>query len=806
MAQTTAGSSSNRLTIEEMLRWRIASNPVLAPDGKRIAFLVTENDFEKSRPVTHLWWVETETRRARRLTQTDNGAADPRWSPDGRWLAFLSTRGSEDPKKPHAQVWLLPVEGGEAFALTRAPQGVLHYRWAPDAKSVYYAAPQPPPAPAEALRARREQQKMDADIVDEEKPRHEIWRAAVEDRRAERVFSGDLGLDEFEPSPDGRSIVYRTNYTGDPDHSRKYDLWLLDIAAGRARQLTSRDGEERSAVWSPDSMRIAFLAPRVPEINYSQEEVYVVPVAAQAAAGETSLPEVRQLTKDFAGAIERLQWPAKGDSICFAAGVRAGNRLFRLSPADGSLRAAGPETTYLSEADFSGDVIAGIVQGSSMLPEVAVIRSGAAPAEPQSLTDLNPQLKEISLGAVETTRWKSKDGLEIEGLLIKPPDWQAGQKLPTLVEIHGGPHARRVATLASAGFAQVWAARGWLVFQPNFRGSSAYGHEFGVANRGDIGGRDAEDILTGVDALAAQGLADENRLAVMGGSYGGYMTNWLIARTKRFRAAVSLFGIFNLVTDFSQSDFSSWEPNYLTKYYWEDLQAYLDRSPFKYVNDITTPVLILHGDDDNNTSPANSREMYQALKTLGRTARYVRFPREGHGFREPGHRIEQFRLMAAWLDEHALGLADARPRAIGEAARSGKWELRVAAVRTPESYAGVKPKGYFVEVELLIRAIEPTEDRFALLVFDSIGGDLAMLAGDRNLYPEGIVAESLGQRVLAKSSNQVLAFIPDRDGKHAAMAVTVTFDAPAAAREFILRVKDFPPVRFELPREEKPAR
>jgi dipeptidyl aminopeptidase/acylaminoacyl peptidase len=809
-AQLRPGGA-NRLTIEDTLRWRIASNPVLSPDARRIAYLVTENDFEKSRPVTHLWWVDTETRQARRLTQTDNGASDPRWSPDGRWLAFLSTRGSDDPRKLRAQVWLLPVEGGESFALTRASSAaadVLHYRWAPDGKAVYFVAPQPLPTPAEAFREQRQKQRMDAVVVDEEKPRKEIWRVALEDRRAERIFAGDLGLDEFEVSPDGKWIVYRTNYTGEPDHSRKYDLWLLELATGRARQLTRRDGEERSAVWSPDSARVAFLAPRVPEINYSQEEVFVVPIAppAPAVAGEAQPPEPQRVTKDFAGAIERLQWPARGDAIWFAAGLRTGNQLFQLNPADGTVRPANAENVFLTDADGNGESVAAVVEGPNSLPEIALLRLGATPSEPQRLTDLNPQLKEFAVGAQEVVRWKSKDALEIEGLLIKPAGWQPGQKYPLLVEIHGGPHARRTNTLASGGFAQVWAARGWLVFQPNFRGSSAYGHEFGIANRGDLGGRDADDILTGVDFLVAQGWADESRLAVAGGSYGGYMTNWLIARTKRFRAAVSLFGIFNLVTDFSNSDFPSWERDYLTKYYWENLQIYLDRSPFKYVNEITTPVLILHGEEDNNTAIANSREMYQALKTLGRTAKFVRFPREGHGFREPNHHIEQFRLMAAWLDAHALGITDTRARQVGEAARKDNWELRVTAVRMPQSYAGVKPKGQFIEVELLIRALEPTEERFSLLVFDTSGSEIVLATEDRNLYPEGVVAEALGQRVLVKSSGQVVAFVPDRQGGHSAMAVAVAFDAPLGAREFTLRVKEFPPIRIELPLAEGSVR
>lgn len=786
-----------RLTIEDLLRWRIPSNPVLSPDGRRVAFLVTENDFEKSRVVVHLWWADVESRQARRLTHTDDAVSSPRWSPDGRHLAFLSTRGAAADGRPRAQVWLLPVDGGEPFALTRTQRGVRHFRWAPDGRAVYYVTDETVPPALEKLRERRREQRLDAYTVDEEKLRREIWRVTVEGRRAERVFAGDLGLDSFELSPDARWIVYRSNGTGDPDHLRRYDLWLLDVAAGRARQLVKRDGAESSMAWSPDSTRIAFLAPRDPRINSSQDEVFIVPVAAPAGA---ALPEPQQATRNFSGDIEHLHW-TKGDAIYFSAGVRTGNQLFRLNPADGVTRALTPDTAFLADAHWRNDDAVAIAEGPAALPDVVVVRSGLAGLETVALTDLNPQLKTFALGAQEVVRWKSKDGMEIEGVLIKPPGWTPGARAPLLVDIHGGPHSRRANTLAGVGYAQAWAARGWLVFHPNFRGSSAYGHEFGIANQRDIGGRDAEDILTGVDFLVAQGLADEDRMAVLGGSYGGYMTNWLIARTKRFRAAASLYGIFNLITDFSQSDFPSWEPNYLSAYYWDNLDIYIERSPFRYVKDITTPVLIMHGDDDNNTFVANSREMYQALKILGRTARFVRFPREGHGFREPNHRVQQFQLMAAWMAEHALGSAGERPRLPVEAVRSGPWELRVTGVRTPESYSGVRPRGYFVEVEILVRAVTTTTDRLALLVFDNAGGEIQLDTAERPVFPAGIVAESLGQRTLVRSQGQVLSLEPDRDGAHTALAATIAFDAPANARSFLLRVKDFPPIRIELPLE-----
>jgi dipeptidyl aminopeptidase/acylaminoacyl peptidase len=788
-----------RLTIEDALRWRLPSSPVLSPDGKRVAYLVAENDFEKSRVVSHLWWVDTETRQAHRLTQSDAGASTPLWSPDGNWLAFLSARDGP-PQAAKMQVWLLAVGGGEAIALTRAPEGVTSYRWSPDGKFIYYVAREPLARPVATLREEQRKARNDALVVDEEKFRREIWRVALDDRKAERLFAGDPGVQDVAPSPDGKWLLYRTNYTGEPDQARKFDLWLLDIVSRASRQLTRRGGQERSPVWSPDSARVAFLAPRVPEIVYSQDEVFIVPVAF---TGEPQEPQ--RLTKDFAGNIERLIWPAGGDGIYFAAAVRTGNRLFRLNPADGAVRPASSEKIFLSNADCArdGSACIAVQEGPDALPDLALLRPASELVVPATLTALNPQLKSFALGVQEIITWKSKDGLAMEGILVKPPGWQPDTKYPLLLDIHGGPHDRRANTLTTGNLPpQLWAARGWLVFQPNFRGSAGYGHDFGVASRGDIGGKDYEDIISGVDFLIARGGVDAERMAVVGGSYGGYMTNWIIGQTQRFAAAVSMFGIFNLITDFSNSQFPSWEKDYLNQFYWEDLPVYLERSPFKNVAKITTPVLILHGDEDTNTFISNSKELYQALRALGRTVKFVRFPREGHGFEEPNHRIEEFRQMAAWLDRYALG-DDTRAREVNESIRKGKWELRVARVSTPENYAGVKAAGRFVEVELLLRAALPAEERLSLLLFDTAGSEVTLVAPERTLFPLGIAAESLGQRVLVKSSAQVVALAPDRDANSSALSVAVVFDAPLGAREFLLRVKDFPPVKIELPIERK---
>lgn len=792
-----------RLALDDILRWRIGSSPAVSPDGRRALFLLDENDFEKSQVITQLWIVDTSSKQTRRLTHSDGRVGQPRWSPDGRWISFLAARGPV-PEKEKPQVWLLAADGGEAFPLTEAAEAVSHYAWAPDSRSVFYVADAPPAAAARALRERRQESKLDHTVVDEERPRREIWRITVEDQRAERVYSGDPGVDEFAVSPDGHWLAFRSNGTGDPDDGAKFNLMLLDVTARRARPLTTRGGEERSPAWSPDSARVAFLAPRDPAITYSQEEVFVVALPV-TPVGDPAEPQ--RLTQNFTGAIERLHWP-RGNSLYFAAAVRTESKLFALDSATGAVTAASPEKWHLTGADWTPDgaTCVAFAEGPSALPDLVVLRPASAMVEPQKLTDLNPQLAQFALGAQEVVRWKSPDGLEIEGIVTRPAGWEATKKYPLLLDVHGGPHNVRSNTMTTGHYAQLFAARGWLVLQPNFRGSSAYGHEFGIANRADLGGKDADDILAGVDFLIARGWADPERLAVMGESYGGYMTNWLIARTKRFRAAASLFGIFNFITDYSNSEISSWEKDYLGKYYWEDLALYLDRSPAKHAAGIHTPVLILHGDADTNTFISNSQEMYRALRALGRTVRFVRFPREGHGFVEPNHVRAQYEEILAWLEAHALGAGASRPRAAIEPVRAGVWELRVAEVRAPENYGGVAAKSRFVEVELLVRAAEPATERFGLLLLNNSGGDVWLEAAPgeagslgANHYPEGVVTETLGQRLLARSQGQVIAIQPDRDGAHASLAVTIAFDVPAAARQLLLRVKDFPPVRIEIP-------
>ncbi|HKJ68746.1 MAG TPA: prolyl oligopeptidase family serine peptidase, partial [bacterium] len=291
------------------------------------------------------------------------------------------------------------------------------------------------------------------------------------------------------------------------------------------------------------------------------------------------------------------------------------------------------------------------------LPEIAVNREGRQTL----LTNNSRQLEEYQTGSAQLYRWESVDGAEIEGVLFLPPGFEESSKYPMILTVHGGPYGRFRREFLQYYFSQQYTADGYIVFAPNPRGSSGYTDAFGKAiwheKGGHMGGIDYQDIMAGVDALIRDGYVDSTRMGVTGGSYGGYLTNWIISRTDRFAAAVSMYGIFSLFTDWSNSWQPAWEKMYLGIYYWEQPinreHPYVQYSPAFYVENIRTPVLIMHGTDDKYTNLSNSQEMHQALKTLGREVKFVVYPREGHGLSdEPNHRRDVLLRAKRWFDQY----------------------------------------------------------------------------------------------------------------------------------------------------------
>jgi prolyl oligopeptidase PreP (S9A serine peptidase family) len=422
-------------------------------------------------------------------------------------------------------------------------------------------------------------------------------------------------------------------------------------------------------------------------------------------------------------------------------------------------------------------------QSGATLPEIYMADINGT--NEKKLTDFNSQLEEYRIAEQEVITWASPDGTPVEGLLVYPLDYSSGSRYPLIVSPHGGPHGRVTDTLN--GEYQVWASKGYAVLSPNFRGSSGYGAEFDVANKKDIGFGDYEDVMSGVDKVIEMGVADAERMGVQGGSYGGYMTNWIITHTDRFKGAVSKYGLWNLLTDWSNSNNPRWELNYLEAYYWDDMDLWLKHSPGTYVENVTTPVLILHGDADPNTELANSREMYQALHNLGKTVELVIYPREDHGISgEPNHILDRQKRVVDWFAKYVLEEPDGLP--VGKPVVDGDWEMTVSGAATTPTGESASRSTKNVAIELKIRHLgEETADFSLDLVHDVYLEN----AEDREFSASGIEATSGGTAQLVKTSSTTYTGQME-------YSIRLVFSVPMEMTECRFKLKEFPFVAIQF--------
>lgn len=429
-------------------------------------------------------------------------------------------------------------------------------------------------------------------MVDRDKFKKEIWLIEVETRRSRRLYTGDYGINRLEFSPDGELIAYTTNYSGEYNDEQKYDIWLVSVPDGSVRQLTDLPEPETSPCFSPDGQCIAYISQTVPDIEFAQTDISLIPLKGG---------EPVNLTSGFDFPVSSPHWSPDGSSIYFEAMIGTHTHIYRVSVKNNKIFPVieGRRCCYQINFSRDGRTMGFLSEGPSSLPEITVRGKG----EEKKITHYSDVLTGYALGTQEVIHWKSQDGLKIEGLLIRPVGYQAGRRYPLILVVHGGPFSRFRDTFRQRYYLQLYAANGYVVLAPNPRGSSGYSDWFGQANRYDLGGMDYKDIMAGVDYVISLGIADSTRLGVIGGSYGGYMTNWIISHTNRFKAAVSMYGIFNLVTDWS-----------------------------------------------------NSKEMYQALKVLGKPVEFVIYPREGHGIsREPNHIVDKMNRILDWFEKYLKG-------------------------------------------------------------------------------------------------------------------------------------------------------
>ncbi|GAC1657412.1 MAG: S9 family peptidase [Ktedonobacteraceae bacterium] len=673
------------VTIEDLYQFKFLSKPRISPDGKRVAFVVTTIDDRKHEYHSSIWEVPTTGGEATRLTRGTASTHSPSWSPDGRWLAFVSEREGESLEKDEkeqkrqgkgkGQIWLLPTDGGEAQQLTRMPHGASGPVWAPDSKRlIYSAAVGPLDEETEEGKSLPKMRVIDrlwyrldgVGFIYER--RQHVFLVAIAGGEPQQLTDGDWDDNDPTWSPDGKQIAFASSRAEDRWRIPCPDLYTLTITDGKARelrQLTDGSLSCGSPSWSSDSKTIAFIA--APKLR-SGGHVELFTIAADA---KQTTP--RNLTGEFEGCcsdwtnsdvsddhlIPAPIWSSDAKTLYVLAAHRGASRIFAVSTADG----AGTQPPTLTAGDvhvqdfssnFSSNKMAMLIEDPTHVGEIFVCATDA-PGELRKLTSFNDALfNELILVTPEYMPYTGEGGWPMDGWIMKPHDFDAHKQYPLIVEIHGGP-----ATQYGYGFfheMQMLAAQGYVILYTNPRGSIGYGRDFALAVRGDWGTKDSLDVMAGVDALLQKGYIDEQRLGVTGGSYGGFMTNWLIGHTDRFKVAVTDRCVTNLISEFGSGDFGwTFAEDELEVAPWDHLDRYLYHSPINYVKNIHTPLLILHSEQDLRCNIEQAEQLFASLKYLGREVLFVRFEGQSHGLSRGGHpklRLERLRHIQNWFEKY----------------------------------------------------------------------------------------------------------------------------------------------------------
>ena len=623
-------------TPERMIQIKRVSAVLPSPDGARVAFVVgtPSMEGEKSEWVSQVWLANRDGSGAVQLTRAEQSSTSPQWSPDGRWIAFLSRRADE------TQLYRLPVTGGEAERLTNGKAGVGAYRWSPDGSSIAFTATDPRTEEEE----KNAKERRDARVVDEkfQKAGLHVMRVAG-DRTPRELAVGDVHVGAFDWSPDGRSIGYE--HAATPKVFEQTDVSVIDVASEERTTIGATPASEATPRYSPDGRWIALAVSDDPPTWGFTSHVHVVPAAGGAA---------RALAKTFDEQPDLVGWTPDGRGILYSETQGVVSKLWSL-PVDGSapVPIGAGAINVIGAALNARRTAIGFTAQDSDTPAEAYITALDRFA-PVQVSHVQEQVAG-PIGRTEVLRWKSPDGKDVEGLLTLPVSYRPGVRVPLLVVVHGGPTGVFTRTFignASPYPIAAFAERGYAVLRVNPRGSSGYGREFRYANYRDWGGGDYRDIMSGVDKVIETGTADPERLGVMGWSYGGYMTSWIVTQTQRFKAASVGAGVTNLMSFTGTSDIPGFIPDYMGGEYWDVFDTWRTHSAMFNVKGVKTPTLIQHGEQDVRVPISQGYEFYNALKRQGVEVRMVVYPRQPHGIQEPKLLMDAMQRNLEWFGRH----------------------------------------------------------------------------------------------------------------------------------------------------------
>jgi dipeptidyl aminopeptidase/acylaminoacyl peptidase len=664
------------ITPEDYFSFEFISDPNISPDGKLVAYVLTRVDRAQNRRNSSIWMAATDGSRAPwQFTTSPQSSSSPRWSPDGKSLAFLSSRPESSPaatpaagaastgtaEAPRTQIYVLSMNGGEAKRITNLKNGVSVFRWSPDGTRFVVVSRMGPgdgrPENKDRSDVRHYKNTSykfnDTGWFDDR--RTHLWVVEVKSGSAKQITEGD-NWNDSDPqwSPDGTRFAFVSNRTGkEYEENRNTDVWVISAEGGKLTKISDHDEADNQPRWSPDGKWIAFTG----ELHdRDHPKIFLAP----ATGGAPSTLAANGLDLIPGG----LKWSDDAKSLYFETGVKGENHLFRVDLTTKSVAQVTSGARTVRGVDFNWRTKTIVYEANDFKHLDDLYVADLDGRNERKLTNLNEALwKQLQLADVERFTYKSADDWDVDGFLVKPIGWQEGKKYPLILSIHGGP-AGQYGVDWYHEF-QVYAAKGYAVLFTNPRGSTGYGQKFERGIFNEWGGKDYQDVMNGLDAaLKRNPWIDQDRMGVTGGSYGGFMTNWILGHTDRFKAAVTLRSLSNFISDDGTRDGAYGHRADFGGDIFQKFELYWERSPLKYARNVKTPTLILHSDNDYRVPIEQGEQWFRALKHFGVTTEIVFFPRENHNLTrtgEPKHLVESLNWQLYWFDRFLNGNTSAVP-------------------------------------------------------------------------------------------------------------------------------------------------
>ncbi len=606
------------------MKFRGVAEVTPSPDGKRV--LWTETSFltegEKSENLTHIFTAMADGKGRLQLTRGEKSATSPRFSPDGQWVFFASDRSGK------RNLFRIRLEGGEAERLTDWTGVMGGYSVSPDGLQIAFVG-----AEEDKDLEKRKKEKLDFKVVDDKPKNQWLWvmpLAGALPGKPKRVVQEEYHIGAFDWSPDSTRIAFEHRPRPDANEGRLSDVAEVEVATGKTSELAATTATETGPRYSPDSKYVLIERSPMKPRSMDGSRVVLLPRAGGAP---------RELPASFDENPTVIGWAPDSRSILFSE-MKGTRMVYYRMPVDGPvtvLFAPSRGTAGSPKMNEAGTHLCLTMQTPEE-PVEAYVMSLAAAGKPVRVSAANTEIEKPPMGKTELIQWKGKDGLVVEGLLTYPAAYEKGKRVPLILNIHGGPAGLfNESFTGAAGLYPIasWAAKGYAVLRPNPRGSGGYGVQFRQSVIQDWGGLDYKDLMTGVDHVIGMGVADADRLAVMGWSYGGYMTAWTVTQTNRFKAAVIGAGITDHVSMYGTQDIPSVYEDYFGGTPWDLPQVYARSSPIQFIAHAKTPTLLLHGENDNRVPPTQAHEYYRALKRQGVETKMILYPRQPHGPTEP---------------------------------------------------------------------------------------------------------------------------------------------------------------------------